>query len=307
MMNRYLSSWTLLVVLVTGWFFLCIELYGQPLRVTSESAAKSEAHVNALTKAGQHWAAELKQQEAKLDESFKRLNQAISLMKVDKLSGTRLAIIEVRQIVRELREKVDIVVVDHEAVLAASKSYRQSIEHIRPLLLTAAGTFAEYAREEPYESLREDYFLWAELFRSIATKYERSSSELEPAVQAVADNLDYVKRTSLMLERLERLLAIPPDDGADAEIFLRRLASYVQSFERFREQLRKLHGAVADDAPKQVDPQPSQEEATRGDATAAAWLHSQPTRWSPPIKARLVSHPSGGMRHLQWMTTASRF
>lgn len=274
---------------------ICQQAYTQT-RVTSASAAANESHADALSKAGKHWAAELREQEARLDASFKRLNQAIELMKVEELSGTRLAIIEVRAIVRNLREQVDRVLADHYDLLNTSKAYRESLEKIRPLLLTAAGTFAEYASEEPFEELQKDYRMWAEFFVAIAEKYDQKRVRVQPAVQAVADNLAYVKRTALLLERLERLLEIPPDDGPDTEVFLQRVASYVQSFEELRLKLRELHGAVRGRPSPQVKPQAAEEQSADRDKTAAYEFPAEPPHRPAPIKAHFVSHPSSTSR-----------
>jgi len=183
----------------------------------------------------------LETEEANLEAAFKRLDLSIELINEHNFSGERLSIVEFREVIGILRQQVNSVVEDHHSAGRTAQAFRKSLAKAQPILATTARKFVEYAEAETYESLREDYLLWAESFEAIAEKYVRRQQEMDPTIHIVGQNLDFIHRTALLLERVETLLAIVPEEGPDNEALLRRLASYIHAFNQLRTRLNRFH------------------------------------------------------------------
>lgn len=226
---------------------MCLALVVTPLTLNSvviaEEAVLQPPSANAqLAERGLAWRQEVETQQAALSAAFERLDRAIALIVEGSIHGERLTVLQLRGVVSQMREQAESVVSAHRETLSAAEEYGELVRKAAPLLLAAAKRFDEYAAEEDYRSLREDYLRWGESFEAIARKYQRQAATVGPTVSAVSANLEYVERTELQLARVEELLVILPEEGEGAEEFLTRLAGYVESFGSLQKRLRDLHG-----------------------------------------------------------------
>lgn len=179
--------------------------------------------------------------ESALRRAFIQLDHALDRIVDDDIIGERLSISALRRTVRLMRTQAAKVADAHRRMLDETDDYGERVREAAPLLDRAAREFKRFAQDEPYEDLREDYRRWGEAFAAIALKYQWQAEKAPAMAAVVRENLEYVQRTELQLARLERLLGILPEEGVATEEFLTRLSSYVESFQKLRYRLRKLH------------------------------------------------------------------
>ncbi|QDV73662.1 hypothetical protein [Botrimarina mediterranea] len=240
---------------------LAMALYGAALTkdtpalpVEAESVATAEAKV---FERGLLWRKEVERDEKAMRLSLDRLDKAIALIADDNLNGERLTIVELRAVVRQMQRRTPEVAAAHKEARADTLRYGETLCEAAPVLSAAAKRFEDYAADEPYEELRDDYRLWSESFRAIAEKYLQQETLVGPTVETITDNLDFVERVDTQLKRVEALLEIVPEESAETEEFLSRLAAYVRSFADFRERLRSLHGRTTGQRLEQEAEQPA--------------------------------------------------
>lgn len=230
--------------------------------------------------------------ERSLENLFDKLDAAILSIQPEDLVGERLAIAELRELVPKLRAEAESIITAHHAYQQAATDYGQQISEARPIVYEAATAFHEFAADEPYEDLQEQYRLVAESFLAINTKYEHLQSQVAPSLQAVSENLDYTLQTALFLQRLEEFLVVMPKDSPRLEQFLSNLAAYVQHFERLRGQLRSFHRKTIEgldevSPPQQQAPQP--QVANSRFLTADLDTPARPRQRAAPMAAPLAA------------------
>ena len=254
---------------------LCLVCCAASLTVNAMTAAAKEPIMSSrevspgFLNAGLDWRKEVEDDQRKLDGAFEKLDRAIALISNENLSGERLTILQLRRVVKQMRNQAQKVIAAHESTLAATAEYDESIREAAPLMLKAARQFKTYAAHEPYEELQEDYRLWGETFEAIARKYQQQQVAVPPTITALSENLAFVIRTELQLARIEELLDIVPEEGVGTEEFLTRLAAYVEAFGKFRRRLRTLHQRAVGEESDLTLPAATTVDETKKDKTAS--------------------------------------
>jgi hypothetical protein len=105
----------------------------------------------------------------------------------------------------------------------------------------AAQTYKEYAEEEPYASIAEDYRVLASAWETIAKVYDKRAKDIGNETD-LSETMQFVKRSSVFLSRLETHLLVYPKDaaGPELEAFHKQLRTYIEGFEQLRVRIRTL-------------------------------------------------------------------
>jgi hypothetical protein len=105
----------------------------------------------------------------------------------------------------------------------------------------AAQTYKEYADQEPYASIAADYRVLASAWETAATVYEKRAKDIGSETD-LAETMQFVKRSSIFLSRLETHLSVYPKGsvGPELEAFHRQLRTYIEGFEQLRLRIRTL-------------------------------------------------------------------
>jgi DNA repair exonuclease SbcCD ATPase subunit len=120
----------------------------------------------------------------------------------------------------------------HEAVTKASEIYR-----------TASKVFDQYADEETFVEIKQDYHTLAETWRLMADSMEhRDVSVVEEGKEIVAFR-SHLEHTSLFLERLDQHLASVPEmpSAEERASHVEQIRRYIEGFESLRQSLRAFH------------------------------------------------------------------
>lgn len=204
-----------------------------------------------------------------MDVLLDRLEAAIHLIEPNDLLGERLTIGELRKLIEPMRAKAREVLDAHANFGSAAEAFDNEASKAIPIMKEVANQFATYSKEENFADLQESYQTVSESLLSVASKYQERRAKIEPATEAVNANIVYIERSELFLVRLHDVLHVFPEESPASEGFLRRVAEYVQAFERLRELLQKFHGATTGELPRpnESTPQPSVSRVDHGPIT----------------------------------------
>ncbi len=184
-----------------------------------------------------------------MDRLLDRLETAIDLIDAKDIFGERLTIAELRNIIGPMRAKAGEVIAAHENYGSAAEDFEEEMAKAIPLMLDVAQSFASYADQERFSDLQDSYLSVSESLVAVANKYKQRRDLIDPALQAVRDNIVYVEHSELFLVRLEEVLDVFPEDSPASEEFVKKIAEYVSAFERLRELLQEFHSATHEELP----------------------------------------------------------
>lgn len=275
-------------------------------------------HDEQLARASDDWRQEIEADQQAADVAFARLDRAIALITDASGVGETMTLLELKRVVGLLRKLAPEVVVAHEEAADKTRRLGESLRKAAPIFAESASRFRAYSREESYDDLQEDYALWAKFFDALSVRYKQQSLATEPAAQTLSWNLHYVRRTGVMLKRIDEHLTVPTLAEADTERFLRRLAVYVRGFSDLRRRLRVLQARIVEtdvDPQSATDPSGSPVTALDGPAVDAV-LPNRPAatasaskvygfyvgRWmivTPHGRTTVTIHPVGGQLSIE--------
>lgn len=137
--------------------------------------------------------------------------------------------------------------------LEAGRRYASDLAQAGPTFSAAANLHREFASAEVYSDARQDYLLMADILDALAARCEHLPSQLNPQVEAVEELYPYLQNGRQVLVRFHDVLqAIPVLQSVqEFDALDRRLKQYVNSYEKFRGSLHKLH--------KQLEASPTME------------------------------------------------
>ncbi|QDV74548.1 hypothetical protein [Botrimarina mediterranea] len=241
-----------------------------------------------LSEVSDGWRRQIEVDQQEADRAFVRLDRAIAMITDKPGLGEAMTLLELKEVVGLLRKLAPEVVAAHEGAVDATRGFGETLQTAAPVLAESAKRFRQYAANETYNDLRDDYKTWADFFDALATRYQLQGETTGPAVQALTFNLHYVRRTGLMLKRIDEHLNVPELDEADTERFLRRLAVYVRGFTDLRERLRVLHAKTVDG----VEDAPAASEPAGSEALSADPASLRPSP-GVPLATSAAHRPSG--------------
>jgi hypothetical protein len=183
----------------------------------------------------------------RIEQALQQISEGSLASQQEALEGFRDATGVLRQLSRDLLANRDKIITDID-----------KLGHINrlavPVFQNASKTFAEYAKDEPYEELKKDYTRLAAVWKLIADNLEKRSAQYETENKELADTLRYLERTAIFLDRLYQHFDSLPNISplTERDQYIENLKKFIRSFERLRE---LFHGfddelranAIADD------------------------------------------------------------
>lgn len=184
------------------------------------------------------------------EELFKVLDEAIAKMPSEDLTQEQLAITALREIAAILRKAADEIVAKRDEYLAAARALQKAKRASAPIFRQAEQAYRDYAAAENYQTISDDYLLLADTFAAFADRLEQQATEEAPDEEAWSKTLDYIARTAIFLQRLERTLSLlePLDSAAQRAKYSEQLRSYIEYYEKLRDALKALHASFTSQA-----------------------------------------------------------
>jgi hypothetical protein len=182
--------------------------------------------------------------ERRMVEEDQALAQALARMEGGRfVPAEQKATIEaLRTFVKGLRGIAADLLSHHLAFVSVQEEYRHALAAAPSKFRDANRLFLEYAAEELFYEIKQDYERLAQDWLTLSTLVERRAAEVErdDRTRDWGDTLRYVERTALFLERLDAHLESFPvnlDSGEIRERHLADLKAYVDGFEALRRHL----------------------------------------------------------------------
>lgn len=168
-------------------------------------------------------------------------------------SNEREALLLFIRVTEALIKECDEVLAAQQRYLEAGRRYASDLAQAGPTFSAAANLHREFASAEVYSDARQDYLLMADILDALAVRCQHLPSDLNPQVQAVEELYPYLQNGRQVLVRFRDVLqAIPVlQSFQEFDALDRRLKQYVNSYEKFRGSLHKLH--------KQLEASPTME------------------------------------------------
>ncbi|HEY4307993.1 MAG TPA: hypothetical protein VGN12_00950 [Pirellulales bacterium] len=183
-----------------------------------------------------------RRQESMIDS----LQKAVDRFESASEHGANEVFQEMQPLVRALSAASQDILKNEVEYLASLKRLLVSHYTTPEAYLAAAKLFKEYAAEEPYAEIKEDYLKLAETWSLLS---ERSWAEMA-AIEAEEAELiafkQYLERSSLFLKRLDAHLSSVPNqvDEQQRQLHLAKMKRYVKGFEELRASLHTFHEKV---------------------------------------------------------------
>jgi hypothetical protein len=171
-------------------------------------------------------------------------------MPSDDLTQEQLAFATLRDIAATLHKAAEEILAKRDDFLAAARALQKAKLASVPVFKQAEQAYRGYAEAEKYQAISDDYVLLADTFRAFSDKLERQAKEDAPDEEAWSSTLDYIARTAIFLQRLERTLSIlePLDSAAQRAQYSEKLRTYIEYYERLRKSLKDLHDTFISEA-----------------------------------------------------------
>lgn len=211
------------------------------------------------------------------------LAQALDRMEAGKfVPAEQKATIEaLRVYVKSLRGIAADLLTHHKTFVSVQEQYRAALTTAPAKFRDASRLFLEYAAEEPFYEIKQDYERLAQDWLTLASLVERRAAEVarDDKTRDWGDTLRYVERTALFLERLDAHLESFPinlDSGEIRERHIADLKAYIDGFEALRKHLGTYREKLRNGA---VSP------GVRGELTTAArerTARTNPVAFVPP-------------------------
>ncbi len=186
-----------------------------------------------------------------IEAAINKLPDGTLQAQLETLAGFRQATSILDAMARDLLAHRDTIITDleslHEMTQTAVSVYAE-----------AARMYQEYADEEPFDEIKQDYVTLADAWTAMAAFMDKRTKRLAVENEEIRDTMQYLERTSVFLGRLGQNLESIPDLQAlqEREQYLLQLRRYVRSFEEFRNLFRKFNAALQSEA-HPVEPQPT--------------------------------------------------
>lgn len=186
-------------------------------------------------------------------EMVAALQDAVENFDPTRFEATDNVIRSLQPLVRDLYKTSEDILKNEEAYLASLKQLHNAISSTPETFRAAGRLFDDYAAEEPFAEIKEDYLTLADSWRLMAVSVEQRGAAIVQEGNDMVAFKKHLVRSSLFLKRLDEHLSSYPDLSLerDRQQHLARMQRYAKTFEALRGSLRSVHDKL------KVNQQPS--------------------------------------------------
>jgi hypothetical protein len=195
------------------------------------------------------------------EEIFHTIEAAISNISAGRVEQPQIALDGFRELCQQLRPLAADLMSRHEEYKKNVKALATAHSDALPKFRLVAETYQEYAKEETYDDLKQDYMTVAQTWLSFAKGIEEQNGKSAPNEQALGETIRYVSRTAVFLDRFEQHITIllpHSQTAAERHQYMEQLKRYIRAFEHLRHLIRamdqelRMSALSADLRPKEV-------------------------------------------------------